>query len=148
MRWILIALVIAAAGLLAYIRLAPSDAARWHVDPGQAQDPGPRGALLSKAVSLAPAEALARLAEIALAEPRTVLLAGSPAEGRLTFVARSRVFGFPDYVTVSAAPNAQVDAQGQGDGEGAQLHILSRLRFGGSDLGVNAARAARWLAQL
>ena len=53
---------------------------------------------------------------------------------------RSRVWGFPDYVSVRVLP---------GDAEGTStLAILSRLRFGRSDVGVNAARMQTWLAEV
>lgn len=131
-------LAVLAVGLLAYIRLAPSDTARWHVDPRGAEDPGPGGALVVQQVDAAPQQVLERLSQVALAEPRVVLLAGDAEAGRITFVARSKLFGFPDYVTVAAVPAEA----------GTELTILSRLRFGGSDLGVNRARVTRWLAQL
>ena len=53
-------------------------------------------------------------------------------------MSRTRWIGFPDYITVSAVP-----APG-----GAQLAVLSRLRFGRGDLGVNRARLDRWLRLL
>jgi len=77
---------------------------------------------------------LARLAAVAEASPRVRLLAGSVEEGRMTWVARSVVWGFPDYVTAEAGPKG--------------LEVWSRLRFGRSDLGVNWARLEDWLAQL
>jgi hypothetical protein len=46
--------------------------------------------------------ALARLDEIALATPRTTRLAGSPDEGRITWITRSALWGFPDYTTAQA----------------------------------------------
>ena len=49
----------------------------------------------------------------------------------ITYITRSRVFGFPDYTTVRQA--------------GPQLELYGRLRFGGSDLGANAARLDHWL---
>lgn len=138
MKWMIFAvLAVCAIGLLAYIRLAPSDPARWHVDPRTAEDPGNAGVLLAQRVDLAPAQALERLSEVALADPRVVPLAGDAQTGRITFVARSKVFGFPDYVTVAAVPAET----------GTELTVLSRLRFGGSDLGVNRARVTRWLGQ-
>jgi uncharacterized protein (DUF1499 family) len=79
-------------------------------------------------------DALARLDEIALETPRTSRLAGSAEDGRVTYVTRSRVFGFPDYTTAEVV-----------DG---QLRVFGRLRFGGSDMGVNRARIESWLAQL
>ena len=68
------------------------------------------------------------------ATPRTSVLAGSVAEGRVTYITRSLVWNFPDYTTV----------QQKGD----YLLIFARLRFGGSDLGVNRKRVSRWLDQM
>jgi uncharacterized protein (DUF1499 family) len=82
----------------------------------------------------APADLLARLDAIALATPRTIRLAGSPADGRITWVTRSLLWGFPDYTTAEARPDG--------------LYIHARLRFGRSDLGVNAARLQDWLGRL
>ncbi len=56
----------------------------------------------------------------------------------ITYVQRSRVFGFPDYLTVKAVVM---------DG-GAGLIIWSRARYGRSDFGVNRARVEAWLAAL
>jgi len=81
-----------------------------------------------------PAAALARLDAIAMASPRTRRLAGSPAEGRITWISRSRLWGFPDYTTAEATPG--------------RLVIHARQRFGSDDWGVNAARLQDWLAQL
>jgi uncharacterized protein (DUF1499 family) len=61
-------------------------------------------------------------------------LAGSVEEGRMTWVARSALWGFPDYITAEAGPKG--------------LAVWSRLRFGRSDLGVNRARLEDWLARL
>ncbi len=132
-----ILLVAVVAAGLAWIRLAPSDPARWHVDPvtGAA---GPGSHLARVVLPLPPPRALAALDLVAMAEPRTTRLAGSPEEGRITWISRSRVFGFPDYITAAALP----------EGAGSTLVIHGRLRFGSSDLGVNAARIGRWLAAL
>lgn len=120
-----------------YVRLAPSDPSRWHV--AVAAD-GPVGSVIPgmgqatlRLEGDGPA-LLARLDAVALASPRTTRLAGSVAEGRITWVSRSALWGFPDYVT----------AEARGDG----LLVLARLRFGSSDMGVNAARLGDWLARL
>lgn len=134
-------------GLAAYIRLAPTDVQAVHIDP---TDPALRpgdgrflvrdGAdLASPVFTSAPQAVLAKLAEIADASPRTRILAGSPDEGRMTFMTRSALMGFPDYTTVA------VVAEGE---TGARLVIYARLRFGRSDLGVNKARVEGWLAAL
>jgi uncharacterized protein (DUF1499 family) len=77
---------------------------------------------------------LAALDGIIRAEPRTQVLAGSVEAGMVTYVTRSRVFGFPDYTTVAQ--------------RGDDLAIHARLRYGQSDMGVNKARVERWLTAL
>ena len=119
----------------AYVRLAPSAPARWHVDPFTAKDPRRAGVLITKVVPLDPGDALTRLMEQAETEPRTSKIAGTRAAARVTYRCRSAFWGFPDYVTLAARPHA----------EGAEIALLSRLRFGKSDLGVNGARMAPWL---
>jgi len=70
--------------------------------------------------------------------PRTRLLAGSLEEGRLTYVTRSKWMGFPDYTTIEQVGD-QVDEQ---------IRLYGRLRFGRSDMGVNAARMDGLLHQV
>lgn len=138
----LLALVVVAAG--AWVRLAPTDPAVWHVDPvtEAAADGAIRGGLGDARVALVlpgtPEQVLSRLDAIALATPRAVRLAGSAAEGRITWVTRSALWGFPDYTTAAARV----------EGEGTRLDLFGRLRFGASDFGVNAARLADWVARL
>ena len=132
-------------GLMAYVRLAPVDAALWHKSPavqlweqGGAWDqvvPATNGASLRlSAQKTAPRELLAKLDRVAMATPRTHRIAGSVEEGRITWTTRSLLGGFPDFTT----------AEARADG----LYIHARLRFGRSDLGVNAARLNNWLSQL
>lgn len=123
---IVLVLIIA---LMAYIRLAPSDAARWHVPLGFDADETLVGG--ARRVIPGDAETLAQLDDIARATPRTKVLAGSVAEGGITYVTRSAGFGFPDYTTVQLT-----------DG---QIRIFARLRFGKADFGVNAARVDGWV---
>jgi len=73
---------------------------------------------------------------IATARPRVSRLA---RDGTMaTYVQRSAVFGFPDYISIHATP----------DGDGSTLSVYSRSRFGHSDLGVNKSRIERWLTEL
>ena len=70
-----------------------------------------------------------------LETPRTRQLAGSVDDGRMTFVTRSLLWGFPDYTTIEV--------------EGAAvLRVWSRARFGGGDGGVNAERLRGWVRDL
>jgi len=133
MKWLGFLLILALLGGLAWIRLAPSDPARWHVAPAVDGDEDRPGAAMRRVAGAGP-DALARLDAIARATPRTSVLAGSVADGMVTYVTRSRVFGFPDYSTVRQ--------------EGDDLLIHARLRFGQSDMGVNRARVEQWLRRL
>jgi hypothetical protein len=141
MKIMLTLILIAVAALAAYIRLAPSDLARWHIAlhprPADIAAPSPQMAVLRGGayIDLPVTDGLlARLDTIIMATPRTVRLAGSVDSGRMTWITRSALWGFPDYTT------AEVGPQG--------LTIYSRLRFGGSDMGVNGARLAGWISAL
>ena len=141
MRRVVVFLCLSAAVVLAlgaYIRFAPSDPALWHVDPVAAFTgaepvgevvPQRNGALLRLAGG---AEVLARLDAVATATPRTVRLAGSVAEGRITWSTRSALWGFPDYTTAGVAADG--------------VYIHARQGIGDYDWGVNAARLRGWLA--
>lgn len=130
--------------LQAYIRLAPTNPARWHVDPNMAGAEDavenlPGGVRLARSFDAPPAEVLGAIDRIARATPRTRAIAGSVGEGMITYQTRSALWGFPDFTTIAA---------GAGPDGGTRLRIYARLRFGGGDMGVNAARVDSWLAQL
>ena len=128
---LLIVLIVFGAAI-GWVRLAPVDVARWHQRPDLA--------LIEKRLNGAirmidaDGDSLARLDAIIRQTPRTQHLAGSVEEGRVTYVTRSAVFGFPDFTTVIRR-----------DG---RLEIYGRARFGVSDFGVNAARIDGWLEVL
>jgi Protein of unknown function (DUF1499) len=131
--------------LASFIRLAPADPAAWNQLPDLYTwgTDGPYDAVIpmTGAASLRlspskgdPAELLSRLAVIAAETPRTTLVAGSPDDGRMTWETRSLIWGFPDYTTAEIRPDG--------------LYIYARLRFGRSDMGINAARLTDWLSRL
>ena len=122
--------LLAVLGFGLWVRLAPSDPARWHVSAGDAGNRDFAGAAI-RTVAAGPGD-MARLDRIIRATPRTTHLAGSPEEGMVTYVTRSRLWGFPDYTTIEARPG--------------QIVIHGRLRFGASDMGVNRARLEGWMA--
>ncbi|GAA6199052.1 DUF1499 domain-containing protein [Aquicoccus sp. SU-CL01552] len=127
--WVLLGLAVAG---MAYVRLAPSNPARWHRPPDVNSDKTFKSGV-KRRLPAGP-DGLARLDAIIRDTPRTRVLAGSPGEGMITYVTRSRVMGFPDYTTVQKVNGT--------------LELYARLRFGRSDLGVNGARVEGWLARL
>ncbi|MFZ5964695.1 DUF1499 domain-containing protein [Thalassococcus sp. BH17M4-6] len=127
--WII---VLVCLGGLAWIRLAPSDPAKWNVDPMVTADQDLANGVRRR---IEGGEAtMTALERIILATPRTELLVDDTADNRETFVTRSLWMGFPDYTTL------QLD--------GDQVEIYARSRFGQSDMGVNKQRVERWLAEL
>jgi len=132
-------------GFAAYVRLAPSDPDLWHVflpttatateDCAAGVVPGRGSATAACLVTLTKEEALQKLDSIAMSTPRTTRLAGSWQQGRITWITRSKLWGFPDYTT------AQVqDVDGK-----TRIDLYGRLRFGSEDMGVNAARLTTWM---
>lgn len=143
LKWILLGTATLFIVALVVPRILSDDIARWHVDPTTATPSArPNSYLVADhdAVRLpvSPVETLERLDTIAMAEPRVTRLVDDRPDGRATYVQRSALFGFPDYVSVRA----------EADGTGSRLSVYSRSRFGQSDLGVNKARVERWLGKL
>ncbi|MDA7424703.1 DUF1499 domain-containing protein [Thalassococcus lentus] len=127
-------LILAIAGL-AWVRFAPSDPDVWHVDPKVTSDQDLSDGVRRRVDAGGDSQQMLKsLHAIILETPRTEVLAGSPEEGRVTYVTRSQWMGFPDYATVQDA--------------GTHLEVWSRLRFGKADLGTNKAKVDGWLTQL
>lgn len=138
---LVIVLVIVVAGLL-YIRLAPTDISRWHAaaKPGPIGEKTLKGGYIWRAAAGDDGKAmLEQINAAALATPRTQMLTGSVEAGQITYVTRSKIFGFPDYTTVGIyeGPDGQPVIEAYG-----------RLRYGLSDLGVNANRIKGWIGTL
>ncbi len=135
-------------GFLAYVRLAPSDPDFWHVDPLNAKKGRKKNVFIqrpdegkypSPEFTLDVQTLAQRFDDFALADENVSRLAGSPKEGFVTYVARSQMMRYPDYISVRF-----IDL-GQGR---ATTAIYSRARFGYSDRGVNRRRAMGWLKAL
>ena len=139
-------------GGIGYVRRAELEPEAWHVDPLTAPKPDtPNSYHVAPASAEVPIDdeaptytvAVQELASqfdgVALAAPRTEAVAGSAADGHVTYVQRSALWGFPDYVSVRFIDD------GAG---GSTLAVFSRSRFGKSDLGVNKKRVTAWLASL
>ena len=133
---ILIAALAVAAAV--YIRMAPLDAEALHVDPADVTPlASPNYALMvgttGHFIQAEPSDVGARIAAVAAADGAQVL-AGSPEEGHVTYVIRSRIMGFPDIVSL----------RWQAQDGGTQLDIFARAIYGYSDFGTNTRLAHRW----
>jgi len=146
---VLTVVALAALGYL-YVNATDGAPADWHRDPLTAEGagrpnefrvapPGARTDAADSPVFAMTPDDLARVFDaVALAQPRTRRLAGDPGERFVTYLQRTPLIGWPDYVSVRA-----VAVEG-----GAALAIWSRSRFGYDDFGVNRARVEDWLAAL
>jgi uncharacterized protein (DUF1499 family) len=139
--------------LLAWIRLAPDDPSEWHVDPLVAPTSGranawwvmtdglgvenPDGRAPTYAMSAA--DLAQSVDDFIHLQPSTSTLARSPDHLWSTYVHRSRLFGFPDYISVRVV---------ELDDGGSAIAVWSRSRYGHSDLGVNRGRVEKLLAAL
>lgn len=122
-------------------RFIPADSAPYHEDPALPDRQRSEFRLIGPEAPRYRADAetvLEAFSEIARSRWNVVLAEGSIDEGMMTFVARSTVFGFRDYITVKAT-----DEPG-----GAKLSVFARPRFDVYDWGVNKKRLDRWLGEL
>jgi hypothetical protein len=136
---LVVLLVLAAIAAGIYFRTVSMPPETWHVDPAAATPPDSPNYELRAGdrapVFDVPADVMAaRIDAIATSEGAD-LIGGSLGEGHMTYVARSRLMGYPDAISVRLTPVTQ----------GTRVEIYSRSRFGYSDMGVNAARVARWI---
>ena len=121
--------VIVVLGLL-WIRFAPIYKDSWHVTTRAERDKAFLGGVIRFLPAGDKAE-LEQLVSVVEQAPRTKHIAGDVEEGMLTYVTRTKVFGFPDFTTLWLSD--------------AGLHIYARVRFGRVDFGVNKARIVDWL---
>jgi uncharacterized protein (DUF1499 family) len=143
LKWVALGIVLLIAIALVLPRMVSDDPVAWSVDPSTVTPPdSPNSYLVTGhdaiTLPLPPSQALDRIHAIAMDAPRTRLLSRDNAAGRATYVQRSAIFGFPDYISIGVVP-----AEG-----GSRLSIYSRSRFGYSDLGANKARVEQWLDKI
>jgi len=93
----------------------------------------------AKTYDMPPPALLTRLSAIVMSEPNTGALYCVLCETQARFVQYSRLMRFPDTIDVEVFPVGT---------DQSTLAIYSRSLVGYSDLGVNRARIARWLAAL
>lgn len=134
-------------GLAVWIRLSPVSVDRFHQDPETAERPSVPGHVLMRAggdmepasFEMDRATLADRLEAVILDTPRTVKLAGDLQSGFASYVTRSALIGFPDIASVKVI---------SADDGTSQIIILSRLRFGQRDFGVNRAKLEDWISRL
>ena len=95
--------------------------------------PGASGACARR--NAPPRQLYETLRRVALAQPRTFAHAAYDERLQAHFVARSRVFNFPDLIAVQVTPESG-------------LILWSRSVYGRGDFGVNRKRLQAWLAAL
>ncbi|MEM6825767.1 MAG: DUF1499 domain-containing protein [Pseudomonadota bacterium] len=139
--FVLLGLILLAA---TWIRLAPVDASRWHqfpenADPRIPDSATPNSRLSHRSYAESAKDIMERLNGVALQTPRTKVLAGLPEDGMVTYVTRSRIWGFPDYTTAIARTD---------DAGGTTLMLFGRAGIGAYDWGVNGKRIDLWLEAL
>ena len=151
LRWMSGAIILAALAAYLVVKFSPDDPARWHLDPATIALRGtpneylaaPSGTTAASPELVAvvhpkdPRSLLACFDGIARTQPRVEVLAGSIDELMITYVQRSALIEFPDYITAKAVP-----AQ-----DGAGLIVYSRSRYGHGDFGVNAKRVIAWMKE-
>ena len=91
--------------------------------------------IVTRRYDLPPAALFEAIRKVALAQPRTYALATYPDRLQAHFVARSRVFNFPDLIAVQVTPQSG-------------LILWSRSVYGEGDFGVNRKRLQAWLSAL
>jgi uncharacterized protein (DUF1499 family) len=125
------------------IRLWPNDHTRYIVDAFTQPAPttpnfyfstDTEGALNVPATQLG--EVISKMVKD---NPRTTLINMSNDGLSQTYMNRTRLLGFPDYISISIRAVST---------NSAQIKIFSRSRFGYSDLGVNQRRVQQWLSAL
>ena len=72
-------------------------------------------------------------------QPRTEGVVASSDEAIFTYVQRTPIMGYPDYITIMIIPEGTSQSK---------LVIFSRSRFGHSDFGVNKRRIDEWVAAI
>ncbi len=139
MKTLFYIIVIAVVSILVF-RFTPVDHEPFHEDPGMPDPQRSEVRLIGLEAPRYAATASEVLEEVLAIAKRdgAKLVQGGVEEGMMTFLTRTRIVGFRDYITVKA-----VDEPG-----GAKLAVLARPRLNGYDWGVNQKRLDRWLGEL
>lgn len=136
LKYILLGLFFVALTGAAIVRVRPLDPAVWH-----SAEAFEAAAANTQAIVLegkTPSEVAEAFTEVALATPRTEILAGSLQDGFASYVTKTKIWAFPDVSTVKLT---EVDG-------GTEVRVWARQVYGVEDFGVNAERVAAWFEAL
>lgn len=118
------------------LTVAPPNKPNWALAATAGVGVAAEPTLQAPVLSGAPDAVVARIAAFAAAEPRVARIDDGADPAYAAFIQRSALIGFPDVVSLRAVALA--------DG-GVGLALYSRSVYGHSDLGVNKARAEKWV---
>tara|TARA_R110002124_G_scaffold99650_6_gene245808 strand:- start:830 stop:1279 length:450 start_codon:yes stop_codon:yes gene_type:complete len=142
MTAILILLGLVAVGTTA-VRVWPVDSRTYVIDAFDVRQPKSPNFYISTdeegQFSLPAMDVALQIQAMVKEMPRTNMLFISDDKLSQTYVSRTLLMGYPDYISVSiraVSPNSTT------------IKIFSRSRFGKSDLGVNQRRVHQWLRAL
>ncbi len=99
----------------------------------------PRPDIVLPSYAVPAARLYAAVRAVAAGQERTFLQAEHPATLEVRYVVRSAVLNFPDLIVAQVSSRAE---------DSSDLVLYSRSLYGRSDLGVNRARIAAWIAAL
>ena len=131
--------------LVAYIKLSKVEQSIWHLDPDSITNVNINNSFLlnyankgTKTFNLE-VNALFNILNNIIINDNCEKVFGDINLGLITYVCRSKVFGFPDYVSINFK-NLDINKS--------SLSIFSRSRFGRNDFGKNKQRIQKWLTEL
>ena len=130
---------------IGYIRLSKVNIDVWHVDPDLILSNKSHNSFLLNAKNKKlqhfdlPIQLLYKKFNRIIIEDGCSQTFGELSTGLITYECRSKLFGFPDYVSIKFEYIDELTSS---------IAIYSRSRFGRSDLGKNRARIVKWLKVL
>ena len=141
---VILVVILCIISVLAYIRFAPNNPKKWHVNPSSAETTGkPNEFRLANDSALiydiSALELSKLVGEFIESQEHGKILAQSTDKTHTTYIQRSKLIGYPDYISV------EITAKGNNQ---SKIEILSRSRFGYSDLGVNKKRINNLIAAI
>ena len=131
--------------LFTYIRFSKVDQSIWHLDPDSITYINANNSFLlnhknkgAETFNIGANALFNNLNDIILNDNCEKVF-GDINLGLITYVCRSKVFGFPDYISISVKKL---------DVNKSSMSAFSRSRFGRYDFGKNKQRIQKWLTEL